>query len=155
MKRFFSVVLLTSTLLTVAQPVAARANKAPAPPDKAYVQKIWDGWATLNPDNVAKYYAAGPNTFFDIAPLKYNSWDEFDNGSKTLIANYKSATFTVNDDFAVHPHGDLAWVTATVKFEMTQKNGKIDMGNMRWTAVFENRDGKWVTVHEHVSVPMQ
>ena len=155
MKRFFSVVLLTSILLTVAQPVAARADKAPAPPDKAYVQKIWDGWATLNPDNVAKYYAAGANTFFDIAPLKYTSWDEYDKEAKALLSNYKSATFTVNDDFAVHPHGDLAWVTATVKFEMTQKNGKIDMGNMRWTAVFENRDGKWLTVHEHVSVPMQ
>jgi hypothetical protein len=42
-----------------------------------------------------------------------------------------------------------------VKEEMTSKAGKIDMGNFRWTAVFENQDGKWLIVHEHVSEPLQ
>ncbi|SRR5579872_2439739 len=123
-------------------------------PDKAYLQKIWDGWATLNPDNVAQYYATGPNTFFDIAPLKYNSWDEYDKGAKGLLAGYKSAKFSVNDDLSIHPHGDLVWATATVKDEMTDKAGKVQMGNLRWTVVLENEDGKWLIVHEHVSAPL-
>ncbi len=38
--------------------------------------------------------------------------------------------------------------------EMTHKAGKIDMGNFRWTAVFEKQDGKWMIVHEHVSEPL-
>ena len=55
---------------------SATKNSAAAPaPDKAYLQKIWDGWATLDPSNTAKFYATGPHTFFDIAPLKYSSWD--------------------------------------------------------------------------------
>jgi hypothetical protein len=29
------------------------------------------------------------------------------------------------------------------------------MGNFRWTVVLENQDGKWLTVHEHVSEPLQ
>ena len=29
------------------------------------------------------------------------------------------------------------------------------MGNFRWTAIFENEDGKWLIVHEHVSEPIQ
>ena len=124
-------------------------------PDKAYLQKIWDGWATLNPDNVAQYYATGPNTFFDIAPLKYNSWDEYDKGAKGLLAGYKSAKFSVNDDLSIHPQGDLVWATATVKDEMTDKAGKVQMGNLRWTVVLENEDGKWLIVHEHVSAPLQ
>ncbi len=133
---------------------APKKSVAPPPPDKAYLQQIWDGWSTLNPDNVARFYATGPHTFFDIAPLKYNSWDEYETGVKAVLAGYKSAKFTLNDDLAIHPHGDLVWVTATVKEEMTAKSGKIDMGNFRWTAVFENQDGKWVIVHEHVSVPV-
>ncbi len=133
----------------------ARKAAGPAAPDKAYVQKIWDGWATLEPDNVAQYYASGPNTFFDIAPLKYASWDEYAKGSKELVASYKSAQFRVNDDLAIHPHGDLAWVTATVAEEMTSKAGKVEMGNFRWTAIFENQNGKWLIVHEHVSAPIQ
>jgi SnoaL-like domain len=30
-----------------------------------------------------------------------------------------------------------------------------EMGNLRWTVVFENQDGKWLIVHEHVSAPLQ
>ena len=67
----------------------------------------------------------------------------------------KSAKFTLNDDAAIHPHGDLVWATATVKSEMTTKAGKVEMSNFRWTVVFENQDGKWMIVHEHVSAPLQ
>lgn len=158
MKRFITVslFLILVTLSGAAQSKKSPMKRASIPaPDKAYLQKIWDGWSTLNPDNVASYYATGPNTFFDIAPLKYGSWDEYHNGVKNVVANYKSAKFTVNDDAAIHSHGDLVWVTATVANQMTQKSGKVEMGNLRWTAVFENEDGKWLIVHEHVSAPLQ
>ena len=36
---------------------------------------------------------------------------------------------------------------------MTTKAGKVEMGNFRWTVIFENEDGKWLIVHEHVSAP--
>ncbi len=93
--------------------------------------------------------------FFDIAPLKYNSWDEYAKGVQGIIAGYKSAKFTLNDDVAIHPHGDLVWATATVAEQMTTKAGKVEMGNFRWTGILENEDGKWLIVHEHVSEPIQ
>ncbi len=159
LKRLFTVSLcllmfaLTATAQTKKSPMTKKAGGPP--PDKAYLQKIWDGWSTLDPANVAKYYATGPHVFFDIAPLKYNSWDEYEKGVKVALADYKAAKFTVNDDVAIHPHGDLTWVTATVAFQMTKKDSKVEMGNFRWTAVYENQDGKWVTIHEHVSAPLQ
>jgi ketosteroid isomerase-like protein len=156
MKRFPAPVLFLLALAAsaVAGPAARKSVNPPAP-DEAYLQKIWDGWATLDTNNVAKFYASGPHTFFDIAPLKYDSWQQYEAGVKSVISGYKSAKFTVNDDAAIHPHGDLVWATATVKEEMTTKSGKIEMGNFRWTAVFENQDGKWEIVHEHVSEPLQ
>jgi ketosteroid isomerase-like protein len=161
MKPFMTVVLLLSLFLSGALSGAAQSRKSgmkktavPAP-DKAYLQQIWDGWSTMNPDNVAKYYASGPHTFFDIAPLKYSSWEEYEKGVRGVLSGYKSAKFTVNDDAAIHPHGDLVWVTATVADEMTSKAGKVEMGNLRWTAVFENQEGRWMIVHEHVSAPLQ
>ena len=152
-----SLCLLALTLSGSAQTKKSSMKKAAAgpTPDQAYLQKIWDGWSTLDPANVAKYYATGPHVFFDIAPLKYNSWDEYEKGVKGVLAGYKSAKFTLNDDVAIHPHGDLVWVTATVAEEMTTKAGKVEMGNFRWTAILENQDGKWLTVHEHVSAPVQ
>ena len=159
MKRLSTVLLclFALTLSGLAQPPkpAAKKSAAPAAPDKAYLQKIWDGWSTLDPANVAKFYASGSHTFFDIAPLKYNSWEEYDKGVKAVVSGYKSAKFAVNDDAVIHPHGDLVWATATIKEELTSKAGKVEMGNFRWTVIFENQDGKWAIVHEHVSQPLQ
>ena len=159
-KRFLTVslVLLALTLCSFAQTTKKTSmKKAPAGPipDKAYLQKVWDGWSTLDPANTAKFYATGPHTFFDIAPLKYGSFDEYSTGVKAVVAGYKSAKFTLNDDLAIHPHGDLVWATATVAEQMTTKAGKVEMGNFRWTVVLENEDGKWLIVHEHVSAPIQ
>jgi len=159
LKRFLTVSLcvLALTLSASVQTKKSAMTKSTAgpAPDKAYMQKIWDGWSTLDPVNVAKYYASGPHTFFDIAPLKYNSWDEYEKGVKGVLDGYKSASFTVNDDADVHSHGDLVWATATVKEEMTNKTGKVEMGNFRWTVIFQNEEGKWLIVHEHVSAPLQ
>jgi ketosteroid isomerase-like protein len=149
--------LFALSLSALAQPpkLAAKKSAAPPAPDHAYLQKIWDGWSTLDPANVAKFYAPGPHVFFDITPLKYASWDEYAKGVKVVLSGYKSAKFTVNDDAVIHPHGDLVWATATIKDEMTTKAGKVEMGNFRWTVILENQDGKWMVVHEHVSAPLQ
>ncbi len=158
MKRYFAVLCLFALVLcgsAQTKKSAMKKSSAGAAPDKAYLQKIWDGWATLDPSNTAKFYATGTHTFFDIAPLKYSSWDEYEKGVRGVLSGYKSAKFTVNDDAAIHPNGDLVWATATVKDEMTNKAGKVEMGNFRWTVVFENEDGKWLIVHEHVSAPLQ
>jgi ketosteroid isomerase-like protein len=123
--------------------------------DRAYLQKFWDGWAALDPAGVKQYYADGPHVFFDIAPVKYGSWDEYQKGAAGLLADYKAAKFTLNDDLQIHKSGDAYWVTSTVASDMTKKSGKREMATLRWTAVFEKHDGKWLIVHEHVSEPLQ
>jgi ketosteroid isomerase-like protein len=127
---------------------------AAAGPDKAYMQQIWDGWATLDPSHVAQFYASGPHTFYDLAPLKYNSWTDYESGVKNLLAGFKTAKLTVNDDAEVHRHGDLAWGTATVKEDALMKSGKHEMATFRWTVVWEDQSGKWLIVHEHISEPL-
>jgi len=150
-----SICLLALALSAPAQTRKSGTKKAPAGavPDAALMQKIWDGWATLDPANVAQYYASGPHVFFDIAPLKYNSWGEYEKTVKGVLAGYKSAKFTV-DSPEVHPHGDLVWASAIIKNEMTTKAGKVEMGAFRWTVIWSNEDGKWLIVHEHVSAPL-
>jgi ketosteroid isomerase-like protein len=150
MRRMFVVALLaTVTLATWAEKPASGAAL-----DKAYLRKIWDGWATLDPAGQKQYYAQGPHVFFDIAPLKYASWDEYQAGVSKVLEGYKSAKCTVNDDAQIHKSGDAYWVTATVAYELVQKTGKVEMGTFRWTAIFEKHDGKWLIVHEHVSEPL-
>jgi ketosteroid isomerase-like protein len=149
-----SVVLLL-TALGFAQAKKTSTKPASSGPDKAHLQKIWDGWATLDPSKVAEYYAPGQHTFFDIAPLKYSSWDEYQKGVVNVLADFKTAKFTVNDDAELHPAGQYVWATSTVKEDATMKSGKRDMATFRWTVVFEKQDGKWLIVHEHISEPLQ
>ena len=159
MKRYALVLSVGFALIAVlslaANTRSSEKKASSSAPDKAYLQKIWDGWGTLDPANVAGFYASGPHTFFDIAPLKYSSWDEYQKTVAQVLADFQSARFTVNDDAELHPSGNYVWGAATVKQEMTHKSGKIDMGTFRWTVVFEKQGGKWLIVHEHVSVPAQ
>jgi ketosteroid isomerase-like protein len=96
-----------------------------------------------------------PHVFFDTAPLKYANWDEYQSTVSKELAEYKAASFKVNDDARIHKSGDGYWATATVASDMTQKSGKRELETFRWTVVFEKQNGKWLIVHEHVSVPQQ
>ena len=135
----------------------AKAAATGSAVDHAYLQKIWDGWASLDAAGQKQYYAQGPHVFFDIAPLKYASWDEYEAGVTKELGDYKAATFRVNDDLQIHKAGDAYWVTSTIASDMTRKSGKREMGQFRWTAVLEKdkKDGKWLIVHEHVSAPIE
>jgi ketosteroid isomerase-like protein len=154
MKNRMAVLGLVLCLAIAGTAQKASKSGAAGAVDKTYLQKIWDGWATLDAAGQKQFYAQGPHVFFDMAPLKYGSWDEYQTGVAGVLSDFKAAKCRVNDDAQIHKSGDAYWVTATVAFEMTHKSGKIDMGQFRWTAVFEKQDGKWLIVHEHVSQPM-
>lgn len=155
MKQKYAVATLVVTLILSTLGLAQAKKGTGGAPDKAHLQKIWDAWSTLDPANPAPFYAQGPHVFFDLAPLKYSSWDEYQKGVVAVLANFKTAKLTVNDDAEIHSAGSIVWATATVKEDATMKSGKREMGNFRWTVVFEKQDGKWLIVHEHISVPMQ
>ena len=152
-------VLIAVCILTLTSFAQKKTHKSTAAAGtgvtKDYLQKIWNGWAALNPAEQAQYYAKGPHVFFDIAPLKYNSWEEYQTGVAKELGDYKAAKFVVNNDAQIHRAGDIEWVTATVASDMTRKSGKRDMGTFRWTAVFQKDEGKWLIIHEHVSAPIQ
>jgi ketosteroid isomerase-like protein len=157
MIRRMAMLALVMSIMSFPQASSAqKANKVAvenATVDKAYLQKIWNGWATLDATSQKQYYAQGPHVFFDISPLEYGSWDEYQSTVSKDLADYKAARFSVNDDAQIHKSGDAYWVTATVASDMTRKSGKREMATFRWTAIFEKQNGKWLIVHEHVSEP--
>ena len=155
MKRLspFCLCLFALTLSGVASAKAAAKKRGPGRSRQSLPAENLGWLGHSRPGNVAKFYASGPHTFFDIAPLKYGSWDEYAEGVKASSPGYKSAKFTLNDD-ARHPSPRRSGLgDSDGQEEMTTKAGKVEMGNFRWTVVFENQDGKWLIVHEHVSEP--
>ncbi len=157
MRKRLLTILVCVLAISLSSLAAAKKKKAPAPtaPDKKYLQKLLDGWSSLNPADMAQYYDQGEYLFFDIAPLKYNNWAEYQNGVGELLKGYKSVKLTVNDDAQIHTDGNLTWAAATVKEDAVTTSGKHELATWRWTVIFEKQAGKWMIVHEHTSAPLQ
>jgi ketosteroid isomerase-like protein len=150
-KRFSLCAVLLLMLISTC--FAADAKKG-AVPDKAFMQQILDAWNTMDPSKPAPYYSKNPeNVYFDIAPLKYNGWSEYQKGVQQVLAAYSSIKLTVNDDARVHPAGKVTWATATLHLDGTHKDGSKDNTDGRWTVIWEKQGGEWLIVHEQVSLP--
>ena len=155
-----AVLLFALALPAVAQTAAAPSSRTAAKPagavDKAYLQSIWDGWASSDLEKQGHFYAQGPgHLFFDVAPLKYNSWDEYKAGVAPSLKEAPKVTYTVNDDIQIHPEGKITWVAGTLKMAGATPQGQKEIVTLRWTAVLELRDGRWLITHEHVSAPAE
>jgi ketosteroid isomerase-like protein len=123
---------------------------------RATLEQLYAAWSDLDPAKAAKFYAKDPDlTFFDVAPMKYQGWAEYSAGVPKAFAPYKSARFTLNDDLAIHRHGNWAWATSTWKGDLLKKDGSHENVAGRYTAVLEKRGANWLLVHEHMSVPMK
>ncbi len=154
---FAALVILLSipTAAQSSQPKAVARGAVP-PVDKAYLQSIWDGWASNDLEKQGRFYAQGPNhLFFDVAPLKYTSWAQYKAGVAPSLKDAPKVTFTVNDDMQIHPEGKITWVAGTLNMQAPVPQGPPQTLTLRWTAVFEREAGRWVIVHEHVSAPAE
>lgn len=122
---------------------------------KNLIKLYWQAWSTLNPENAASMYSKDADAvFFDVAPLKYNGWEEYKTGVQKVFGNATSASFIPNDDLKATRRGDLAWTSNTFHGTLTQKDGKTMELVGRHTAIWEKRGGHWIIVHEHVSAPL-
>ncbi|HWR49868.1 MAG TPA: nuclear transport factor 2 family protein [Bryobacteraceae bacterium] len=122
---------------------------------KPLMEKVNAAWMTLDPSKAAPYYAKDAGlAFFDIAPLKYAGWREYQEGSEKVFSDWKSIKLTMGPDFKAYKNGNFAWATYTMAFEIEPKSGDTMKATARGTDVFEKRGGQWIIVHEHVSAPM-
>ncbi len=128
-----------------------------APPNyKAMMQAEYDLWSTGDPAKVAPMFAKDADLiFFDITPLKYNGWAEYEKGVAVVFAGYQSLKCTVNDDAHGGRSGNQAWTAATISVHGVKKDGRVDDFSMRTSEIWEKRAGKWMIIHEHASVPMK
>ena len=150
-----NVVTVFAILLAVAAGLVAADKPSDTGEFKTLIQQYWEAWSTLNPDNAAPMYAKEADAvFFDVAPLKYNGWEEYKVGVKQVFASAASASFAPNEDLKVTRHGNIAWTSNTFRGTIHRKDGKTMELTGRHTAIWEKRGAHWIIVHEHVSAPL-
>ena len=156
MKRWTLVVLIAACLSGRGNAADAGKTQDATAEFRPRVEKVLAAWATLDPSKAAAYYAKDPDlVFFDIAPLKYTGWKDYEAGFRQTVADWKSLKLTLGPDFKAYSSGNVAWATYTVSFEIEPRSGDTMRGEARGTGIFEKRGDGWLIIHEHVSAPMQ
>ncbi len=162
MKRVL-IVLLLASLCAAGQTTTTKDSKPAKTEKKAstaaisptLLQAVWDAWCTLDAGKAAKYYdQSNDDVFFDLAPLQYHGWAEYQKGAQQLLDGLKSAKCKV-DEAKIHAAGPAYWTTAIVHLALDQKQGGPMNTDARWTSIWEKRGGEWKIVHEHISTPMK
>jgi len=143
-------------LLALAVPAWTQAAKRGDAEFKALIDRYYQAWSSANPENAAPLYAKDADlVFYDLAPLKYTGWAEYKVGvQKAFFDHMETGKLTPKDDLRVTRKGNVAWTTVTGHLSAKMKNGQALEADFRHTAIWEKSGGKWVIVHEHVSVPM-
>ena len=157
MTKTLPLLLLLLTLVACAPTPAPEVpkNQDAAAELKPVIERVLAGWTSLDPKNSAPFYAKEAGlTFYDIAPLKYVTWAEYEAGFQKIAASWKSLKLSLNPDLQATRNGNIAWASYTVAFEIEPKEGAAVKGDARSTNVFEKRGNDWIIIHEHVSVPM-
>ena len=149
-----SVIFLAGILATIS---AAASKAQDAEPDfKALHAKVDAAWESLKAENASPFYAHDAGlVFYDAAPVKYDGWAAYRDGAQKLFLDTAtSLKFNVNDDLKVTRRGKVAWTTRTMRLKANMKEGKPIEFEGRNTVIWENRGGKWLIVHEHLSAPL-
>ena len=155
----YTLLLLIALLpaLTARAQTTSAASKKPASDAefKALIERYYSSWNTGDPEKAAPLYAKDSDlVFYDLTPLQYRGWAEYDAGVRKVLGSFESAKFTPNDDLRVTRRGRIAWTTLTFHLSGKKKSGEAVELDGRHTVIWENRGGKWLIVHEHFSAPL-
>jgi ketosteroid isomerase-like protein len=155
-RRIFCVFLIVVTFSFAGSAASQTPNKSTEQDEfRSLIDRYYTAWNTGNPDNAAPLYAQDNDlVFYDLTPLKYIGWGAYDAGFRKVIASFASASFTPQQDFKVTRRGTIAWTMVTWHLSGKKKSGEAVELDGRHTAIWENRGGKWLIVHEHFSAPL-
>lgn len=148
--------LMTATL--AATPALALDHVTPR--EKAYFRnlevRLWQAWnARLRPTDAAPFYSKDPhNLYFDLAPLEFTGWAQYEQTAGKALAGGGHATTHIHDDFTVIRNGDLVVTAFTFDVVFAGPAAAPHGLTGRETDVWTRQGGRWVVVHEHMSVPM-
>lgn len=137
-------------------------NEAEYAKFKPLIESYYAAWSPgtekLNIEVPAQFYAKDDNLlFWDIfPPLEgYVGWEDYKvNIQKNPYDNLSFFKVTAHDDLRVMRRGDIAWTTVTFHASGKLKEGKTFEVDARQTFIWERRNGQWLIVHEHMSIPL-
>ncbi|HZZ41148.1 MAG TPA: SgcJ/EcaC family oxidoreductase [Acidobacteriaceae bacterium] len=147
-------VVLAGLGLATAVPAGAQAGGG----DKASIEALYHRFdAAFNKKDVNGIMAEyAPDVFvFDvIPPRQYVGWDAYKKDWVDLFAANPGPVVSHVTHLSITVVGPVAYTHYMTEGSMTDKDGKTAQMNVRATDVLRKKDGKWLIVLEHNSVPV-
>ncbi len=128
--------------------------------DKAAINASVQRWAAAvearDLDGIMAYYVPDDSLFvYDvIPPRQYVGTAAFRKDWQETLAAYVGPIQTSVADWTIDVEGDFAYAHGTARLTGKDKDGKPMDSNVRVTDIYKKTGGKWLVVHEHVSVPI-
>src|SRR5581483_11546388 len=92
---------------------------------------------------------------FDLGPpLQHGGGQEFTKRWQELFESYQGPIDYEVHNLSITAGDDVAFSHSLNRIGGTIKNGQKTDRWLRWTACYRKTDGKWLVVHEQVSVPV-
>ncbi|HZQ91603.1 MAG TPA: SgcJ/EcaC family oxidoreductase [Terriglobales bacterium] len=126
---------------------------------EAAIKDLYERWATAfrarDIEAIMAMYARGDDVVaYDIvAPLEYKGAAAYRKDYEEFLGMFTGPIEVEFREMRVVASGDVGFVHALERISGTMKNGqKMDLW-LRATSGVRKYDGKWLIVHDHISVP--
>ena len=153
--QFVSFFLLLFVLSSCVQQVDFEAEREQI---NAVLDLCNKGWETQDLAIISNVYAHDSDMIVfgtDLAE-RFVGWEDLEKSLKKMFASFNDVTYKIsNRTIKIENDGDVAWFTEIQDIKLKVEEEDIELKNGRNTGVLEKRDGKWVIVQSHFSLPIE
>jgi len=155
-------VVLSFTLTVLCLSGQARSGKpaTTAGSDESEIQALYERWAKAfearDIDGIMAVYAPGDALIaYDVVPpLQYKGYDAYRKDYVEFLAQYDGPVHVEYRDRRILSSGDIGFIHALERFTGKLKSGQPSDLWLRATSGVRRINGKWLIVHDHISVPI-
>jgi len=124
----------------------------------AAIRELIDGFVKAirakDIDGVMSVFAPEAVSFDVGPPLQHGGGEAFRKRWQELFESYQGPIDYEVRDLSITAGDDVAFSHSLNRIGGTEKNGQKADRWLRWTACYRKTNGKWLIVHEQVSVPV-
>lgn len=123
---------------------------------RALVARWGQALKTKNVEQVMACYAPGSavRAFDIVPPLECSGHDAYRKNYEQFFAMYRGPIELELRDLQVVASSDMAFITVLERMAGTLTDGQKSEMWVRVTSVLRKMEGRWLIVHDHVSVPV-
>jgi uncharacterized protein (TIGR02246 family) len=156
--RLLSIVLLSVFFVVGTNTNAQKSKPATAGQADAEIRAVYDRWAKAfearDIDGIMAVYA-NPVVAYDVVPpLQYKGKEAYRKDYMELLSQYDGPVHVEYRELTIMSSGDVGVIHALERFTGKLKNGQESDMWLRATSGLRKINGKWLIVHDHISVPV-